>query len=199
MVFFLFWLVVIILGYACYEFMDIPYINYFWVYLDNQSVAMVIAFVFALFGYYVGFEYWKIQHRKKLSDQYVREFVDFVIRWYTIKKDQTNYRISQVKAQKKKDSTRERFWHERIMNLDTERTKTSGQIDSRSKLLLKLDRDKPGNAKTIKHIYVKYQNFGAFEKKELDKCHNPADYNIINIKREKSYKEILSLISNLNL
>ncbi len=203
--------VIFICGYGFYEFVDVTCIDYFWSYLNNQSVAVLVAFLLALFGYYVGFEYWKKQHKKELYDQYVREFVDFIIRWYTIKKDQTNYRKKQTVANKRRRNekdvdikeellTEERFCHEQKMNLDGERSKVSGQIDSRYQLLSRMSVAERSNLGVIEKIYKEYHDeFGAYEAKKIGECENPEDYDEINKKWDESYKKILNLVTELKL
>ncbi|MBD3329168.1 hypothetical protein GF357_01600 [Candidatus Dojkabacteria bacterium] len=194
------------LGFIFFEWHDLPFIDYGWGYLNNQSVAVFITFLIALVGYYLGFEYWKQQHKKELYNEYIRKFLEYIMRWYTIKKDQTNYRVRQTKANKNKQGTEdsdlkkdyfaeERFCHEQKMNLDGERNKVSGQIDFYKLMINKMAPEKDPNNSVIAHIYKEYHEFGKFEKKKV----GSAKYEDINKEWDNSYKRIKELIEKINL
>ena len=58
----------------------------FFVYLDNQTIAILIGAIIGLF-------IWFLQHQTELNDKYFAEYIGYVFQFYAIKQKEIDLRL----------------------------------------------------------------------------------------------------------
>lgn len=131
------------------------------VYLGNQTVAVLIGF----FGLILGYSIWRKQHHKELVDKYFSEYLDAVYRFVAIKKEEAdlrkgkNRRFNEIKD-KNEDDERLLEINKQLSGLNRQEIQNEGLLKSRRFLLKEFNDKRWQKSDEIKNNFgKKYKEF----------------------------------------
>ncbi|MCK9368607.1 hypothetical protein M0R04_01380 [Candidatus Dojkabacteria bacterium] len=181
--------------------------NYFWKYLDNQSIATFITIIFGLISIIIGYLFWEEQHKKVIIDDLLIKYSTFSIEYINLMEfyssslltqDDLEVRLKEEVDAKKKDEIQKAYYNQEFQRIekDAKKVELFSSIECHNILLKKLvDNNSTYQAidkihKVVIGISEHYRNLNQI------KSNGNSDFNIY-VTNQKD--KILNLIDNLNI